>query len=149
MITMQEHLQTLTDEQRERFLNSSAGNGIKWRDAVAIGEKQATGTALITFKGNNVHNLKDPHFLAAGFGEYEVPEHELFSFHVALEARAFHAATGEKLSVPRVQKYDKENFKLVHDNRGFEGKTVFILHDPTRPLGAEAEAYAREKGWIK
>lgn len=97
------------------------------------------------FTPNNIHNLKDEHFKADGVGGYQVAEHELNFYHVAQEVRSFNAGSGEKVSKASVQMYSQDMFKFMKDNNGFNGMSLFIVHDPTikaevKPAGEPVKA---------
>lgn len=62
---------------------------------------------------------------------YIVPKGEETFYHCRIEVRKFNAETGERLSVPRIQKFGKKFFETfgLH-NLKKQGYTVDILHNP-------------------
>lgn len=62
---------------------------------------------------------------------YEVPEGEEGVFHAKIEVKRFNAQTGERQSIPRIQKFDYKAFKEVQSGLKNQGYTVEILHNPT------------------
>jgi len=62
----------------------------------------------------------------------EIPAHEADSVYmVRTEALFFDENTGEKLSKPRIEKYNLPNWKLMNRVNAFGGKKLEVLHDPT------------------
>ena len=62
---------------------------------------------------------------------YEVPKGEERFYHCIVEIRKFDQNTGERLSVPRVQKFGQKIFdRVVYDQLLKMGYTVTILHNP-------------------
>ena len=74
--------------------------------------------------------IKVPYFKEL-YTDHQIPSFESHIYHLAIENRGFSSVTGEKLSVPRVQKFTVDNFNQNNESNGFVGKVVFILHDPT------------------
>lgn len=105
---------------------------------IALKQSGQIPGGLKKFTPNNVQNLKDKHFIEDGLQNHMVDEHETGIYHVAQETRSFNPISGEKLSKGFVQKYDVQTFKFMRDNRGFEGQSIFVLHDPTLEVKEEA-----------
>ena len=89
-------------------------------------------------KANKADQLQDPYF-ERDFGGHEIEAHESDLYHVVMEVRAFDQQTGAKISVAHTQNFTKQMYEEIRDTRGFEGKTVEILHDPTYVAPVEEE----------
>lgn len=62
---------------------------------------------------------------------YIVEENEKHLYHCIIEVKKFNPETGERLSVPRVQKFGKKAFETtVETNLKKQGYTITILHEP-------------------
>lgn len=69
---------------------------------------------------------------------YQVPANERHLYHCVIEVKKFDANTGERLSVPRLQKFGVKAFENgVADNlkrQGYDIKIVFNPHGTAAPL---------------
>lgn len=77
---------------------------------------------------------------------YICPDKEKHLYHVVIEVRKFNSETGERLSVPRVQKFGKKIFEtLIRKELQKQGYTLTILHTPeNKPdIAAKAKEAAR------
>jgi len=91
--------------------------------------KQIQGEVEFVDANNAGDNIKDEHF-AAQYSDHKIPAHEKHIYHVAVEARMFNQATGEKISNATVKKFNKETFAFMKKQEAFKGQTVHILHNP-------------------
>lgn len=83
---------------------------------------------------------------------YEVPAGEERYYHARIEVKKFDANTGQRQSIPRVQKFGSKGFKVVQKNLKKQGYTIDILHDPTKWLEENkkvAEQTALERSQAK
>lgn len=77
---------------------------------------------------------------------YKVPQGEEGIYHVVLEVKEFDRKTGERTSVPRVQKFGVNAFETAFPNLKRLGYDVRVVHDPTNWLAEQAkEAEEREQ----
>ena len=77
---------------------------------------------------------------------YNVPQGEEGIYHVVLEVKEFDRKTGERTSVPRVQKFGVNAFETSFPNLKRLGYDVRVVHDPTDWLAQQAkEAEEREQ----
>lgn len=77
---------------------------------------------------------------------YKVPQGEEGIFHVVLEVKEFDRKTGERTSVPRVQKFGVNAFETSFPNLKRLGYDVRVVYDPTSWLEKQAkEAEEREQ----
>lgn len=65
---------------------------------------------------------------------YAVPAGEEGHFHARIEVKKFSENTGERQSIPRIQKFGVKTFKTVISSLKKQGYDVDILHDPTEYL---------------
>lgn len=69
---------------------------------------------------------------------YQVPANERHLYHAVIEIKKFDPNTGERLSVPRLQKFGMKAFENgVADNlkrQGYDIKIVFNPHGTAAPL---------------
>ncbi len=73
---------------------------------------------------------------------YICDENEKHLYHCIIEVRKFNPETGERLSIPRVQKFGKKTFENgVADNLRKQGYSITILHEPI--IESEAEKQKR------
>lgn len=70
---------------------------------------------------------------------YKVPQGEEGIFHVVLEVKEFDRKTGERTSVPRVQKFGVNAFETAFPNLKRLGYDVRVVYDPTDWLAKQAE----------
>ena len=74
---------------------------------------------------------------------YEVPQGEANHAHLEIEMRKFNPITGERLSKPKIQKFNVEQFKRFYDpaNRGgyYINKVLYL------PKGLKASDYPADK----
>ena len=74
---------------------------------------------------------------------YIVPSNEQHLYHCIIEVRKFDSETGERLSVPRIQKFGKKSFENgILDALKKQGYTITVLHDPNEYVKAQAEEKA-------
>lgn len=84
--------------------------------------------------------MKDVAITEVTPANYIVPEGEECSWHCIIEVVKFSSATGKRLSVPRVQKFDDKIWKSIMERQlKLQGYTVTILHDPTADIKAKEE----------
>lgn len=79
---------------------------------------------------------------------YVVPAGEEQVFHARIEVKKFDSNSGERQSIPRIQKFGPKSFKTILSNLKKQGYTVDILHDPSEYLATkkqEQEENAAEK----
>lgn len=77
---------------------------------------------------------------------YKVPQGEEGIYHVVLEVKEFDRKTGERTSVPRVQKFGVNAFESAFPNLKRLGYDVRVVYDPTNWLAEQAkEAEEREQ----
>lgn len=76
---------------------------------------------------------------------YKVPQGEEGIYHVVLEVKEFDRKTGERTSVPRVQKFGVNAFETAFPNLKRLGYDVRVVYDPTKWLAAQAERAAEEE----
>lgn len=70
---------------------------------------------------------------------YKVPQGEEGIYHVVLEVKEFDRKTGERTSVPRVQKFGVNAFETAFPNLKRLGYDVRVVYDPTDWLAKQAE----------
>lgn len=71
---------------------------------------------------------------------YIVPEDEMNLYHTKIEIRRFDPKTGQRLSVPRIQKFGKKIFESnLIDNLRRQGYEITVLYDPSEWLSLKAE----------
>lgn len=71
---------------------------------------------------------------------YSVPKGEEKLYHAVIEVKKFNADTGDRQSIPRIQKFGSKAFKTILKNLKKQGFTVDILHNPTEWLAEKKEA---------
>lgn len=77
---------------------------------------------------------------------YNVPKGEEGLFHAVIEVKEFNPKTGERVSVPRVQKFGVKAFETAFPNLKRLGYDVRVVYDPTSWLEQQAkEAEEREQ----
>lgn len=81
---------------------------------------------------NDKGNLHDVNILEVTSENYIVPKGEEIFYHCRIEQKQFNSQTGERTSVPRIQKFDRKMFEtnLLHNLRQL-GYSVDVLHNPT------------------
>lgn len=80
---------------------------------------------------------------------YIVPEGEEHLYHAIIEVKKFDSNNGNRLSVPRLQKFGKKMFDhVVHKNLMLQGYTITILHDPSKWM-KEHEAQIKASNALK
>lgn len=81
---------------------------------------------------------------------YKVPQGEEGIYHVVLEVKEFDRKTGERTSVPRVQKFGVNAFETAFPNLKRLGYDVRVVYDPTDWLAKQAEeAEEREQHGVQ
>ncbi len=70
---------------------------------------------------------------------YKVPQGEEGIYHVVLEVKEFDRKTGERTSVPRVQKFGVNAFETSFPNLKRLGYDVRVVYDPTSWLEEQAK----------
>lgn len=97
---------------------------------------------------NDKGNLHDVSILEVTAENYICPKGEEHLYHCRIEQKFFNQQTGERVSVPRIQKFDKKQFEgsLLHNLRRI-GYSVDILYNPNKWLeeneAKQAEAKAK------
>lgn len=81
---------------------------------------------------NDKGNLHDVNILEVTSENYIVPKGEEIFYHCRIEQKQFNPQTGARISVPRIQKFDRKMFEttLLHNLRRL-GYSVDVLHNPT------------------
>lgn len=75
---------------------------------------------------------------------YQVPKGEERLYHVKIEVKQYNPKTGEKISVPQVQKFGPKIYKaLVEKNLRKLGYEIVVLHNPETWLKENADKLAR------
>ena len=70
---------------------------------------------------------------------YIVPQGEEGTYHCRIEQMQFNPQNGQRLSRPRIQKFEPKMWPLLSRNLRQQGWTVDILHDPTEYLRRKEE----------
>jgi hypothetical protein len=93
------------------------------------------------------HGFKDVAIVDVTPENYIVAKGEEHLFHARIEIKKFDANTGERQSVPRIQKFGKKSFEsgLVFENLKKQGYLVDILHNPNEWLEQNKAATEEEK----
>ena len=101
---------------------------------------------MLTKKG------KDVNVLDIDKSNYLVPTGEEHLYHVKIEVKEFSRTTGERLSVPRIQKFGIKEFEtMVRSSLKRHGWTIEVLHDPhewlekQKQLNDEQKAIAQQE----
>lgn len=123
-------------------------HGITVGEMKELGYRQANDPASIaTIPGNNAGDKITDRFFKEEFGNYTLPMHERFHYHVATESRMFAPGGAEpvKTSTASVHKLTKEAYEFQKKHGAFNGQIVHILHNPefeekNAPLFGTAEA---------
>jgi hypothetical protein len=77
---------------------------------------------------------------------YDVPKGEEGLFHAVIEVKEFNSKTGERVSVPRVQKFGVNAFETAFPNLKRLGYDVRVVYDPTAWIEKQTkEAEERER----
>lgn len=77
---------------------------------------------------------KDVDILKVTAENYIVPDREKHLFHVTMEIKKFDPNTGDRISRPRVQKFNARMFKFLKEKFEKQGYTITVLYDPTEYL---------------
>lgn len=80
---------------------------------------------------------KDVGILEVNAANYIVPRGEEGSYHCRIEQKNFNASTGERVSKPRIQKFDAKQWPMLSRNLKLQGWSVDVLYDPTAYLKAK------------
>lgn len=75
--------------------------------------------------------MKDVEIEKVTKDNYIVPEGEKMCFHVIMEIKQYHPKTGEKISRPRLQKFNVPTFKKLRSNFERQGFEIVVIYDPT------------------
>lgn len=80
---------------------------------------------------NEKGSVHDVNILDVTAENYICPKGEEREYHCRIEQKQFNRETGERQSVPRIQKFDKKMFEafILHNLRR-QNYSVDILHDP-------------------
>jgi len=71
---------------------------------------------------------------------YLVPKGEEHLYHVRIEVKKFDTESGERLSIPRIQKFGETGYKTsIAKNLKKQGFTLDVLHNPSEWLKEQAE----------
>ena len=74
---------------------------------------------------------------------YIVPDNEKHLYHCVIEIKKFDSETGKRLSIPRIQKFDKKGYEnSIAEHLKKQGYTITVLHDPNEYVKAQAEEKA-------
>lgn len=92
---------------------------------------------------------KDVNILEVTPQNYIVPAGENHLYHAVIEVKQFNPQNGERLSVPRLQKFGLKTFEAggVKNNLKKQGFSILVLHDPKKWIVSnkkETEAKAEE-----
>lgn len=79
--------------------------------------------------GNCAGEMKDKLF-NKDFENYELPMHERFHYHVAMELRLFDTMSGQRLSKAMVQKFEKNSWEAMRNSDVFKTYTSEFVHNP-------------------
>lgn len=95
---------------------------------------------------NEMGNLHEVNILEVTKENYIVPEGEEHLYHCRIEQKMFNQSTGERISVPRIQKFDAKMFErtLLHNLRRI-GYSVEVLYDPTKYNEGKKAQQAQKK----
>lgn len=76
---------------------------------------------------------------------YIVPQGEQHLYHAIIEVKQFDSKSGERLSVPRVQKFGAKAFEAggVRANLVKQGYDIVVLHDPKKWIADNKDAEAK------
>lgn len=85
------------------------------------------------------NTTKDVSILEVTPENYIVPKGEEGSYHCRIEQKNFNAATGERLSRPRIQKFEAKMWPMLQRNLKLQGWSIDVLHDPTEYLRKQEE----------
>jgi len=77
---------------------------------------------------------KDVDILKVTAENYIVPDGEKHLFHVTIEIKKFDPNTGERISRPRLQKFNARMFAFLKEKFEKQGYTITVLYDPTEYL---------------
>lgn len=88
------------------------------------------------------NGVKDVPIVEVTAANYIVPKGEEGTVHAKIEQKNFNAQTGERLSRPRIQKFEPKMWPSVKRNLLQQGWTIDILHDPSEWLREQAEKKA-------
>lgn len=77
---------------------------------------------------------KDVDILKVTAENYIVPDREKHLFHVTMEIKKFDPNTGDRISRPRVQKFNARMFKFLKEKFEKQGYTITVLYDPAEYL---------------
>ena len=94
------------------------------------------------------NTVKDVPLLEVTAANYIVPKGEEGTYHCRIEQQQFSPTNGQRLSRPRIQKFEPKMWPSVARNLRQQGWTIDILHDPTQWLAekaAEAEKTEAER----
>lgn len=93
------------------------------------------------------NTTKDVSILEVTPENYIVPKGEEGSYHCIIEQKNFNPSTGQRISRPRVQKFEAKMWPTLQRNLKLQGWDIIILYDPTAWLKeqeAKAELTAAE-----
>lgn len=85
------------------------------------------------------NTTKDVSILEVTPENYIVPKGEEGSYHCRIEQRNFNASTGERISRPRIQKFEAKMWPVIQRNLKLQGWTIDVLYDPTKWLKEQEE----------
>lgn len=75
---------------------------------------------------------------------YIVPKGQEKLYHCIIEVKSFNPKTGQRISVPRIQKFGRKAFETnVRQTLAKQGYDVIILHNPAEAAAKKAEADAK------
>ena len=80
---------------------------------------------------------KDVPLLEVTAANYIVPVGEEGTYHCRIEQKQFNANTGQRLSRPRIQKFEPKMYPSIARNLRQQGWDIDVLYDPTEWLKAQ------------
>ena len=91
---------------------------------------------------------KDVPILEVTAANYIVPKGEEGAYHCRIEQKQFSPTNGQRLSRPRIQKFEPKMWPMVSRNLRMQGWDIDVLYDPTdylRKKEEEAQMTAEER----
>jgi hypothetical protein len=83
--------------------------------------------------------IKDVNVLDVTPENYILPQGEEMLVHYRIEQKQFDPKTGNRVSIPRIQKTGQKTFNQSLPNWNQQGYTIDIMHDPSQWLAENAQ----------